>query len=98
LFYRYKGCSCQKGGNIDYDVYRKIKGVELSVLVDLQGLHLSIIVVPANENDLTLYRLTLKNFNIKRPEGSPVNRPSKVTADIIYGSSLFCVDIFIISS
>jgi len=24
---------------------------------------------------------TLKNFNIKRPIGRPVNRPSKVTAD-----------------
>jgi transposase len=56
----------------------------LSVLVDLQGLHLSIIIVPANKNDSTLYVPTLKNFNIKRPVGRPVNRPSKVTADAMY--------------
>ncbi|MGI6043010.1 MAG: transposase [Methanosarcina sp.] len=55
--------------------------MKLSVLVDLQGLPLSIIVVPANKNDSILYIPTLKNFEIKRPVGRPVNRPSKVTAD-----------------
>ncbi|KKG24146.1 transposase, partial [Methanosarcina sp. 2.H.T.1A.6] len=57
---------------------------KISVLVDLEGLPLSIIVVPANENDSTLYVPTLKNFKIQRPIGRPVNRPSKVTADAIY--------------
>lgn len=47
----------------------------------MQGLPLSIIVVPANENDSTLYIPTLKNFKIKRLVGRPVNRPSKMTAD-----------------
>ena len=61
-----------------------MKGIKLSVLVDLQGLPLSIIVVPANKNDSTLYIPTLKNFEIKRPVGRPVNRPSKVTADKMY--------------
>ncbi len=68
------------GKNIGYYGHKKIKGIKLSVLVDLQGLPLSIIVVPANMNDSTLYIPTLKNFNIKRPVGRPVNRPSKVTA------------------
>lgn len=39
----------------------KGKGIKLSVLVDLQGLPLSIIVVPANKNDSTLYNLYLKS-------------------------------------
>ena len=43
-----------------------------------------VIVVPANQNESTLYMLTLKNFKIKRPVGRPVNRPSKVTADGMY--------------
>lgn len=38
----------------------KEKGIKLSVLVDLQGLPLSIIVVPANKNDSTHYNLYLK--------------------------------------
>ena len=58
--------------------------MKLSALVDLQGLPLSIIIVPANKNDSTLYIPTLKNFQIKRHVGRPVNRPSKVTADGIY--------------
>jgi len=66
---------------------QKIKGIKISVLVDLQGLPLSIIVVPANKNDSTLYIPTLKNFNIKRPVGRPVNRPSKVTADAMYDTA-----------
>ncbi|WP_292387696.1 transposase [Methanosarcina sp. UBA5] len=59
----------------------------MSVLVDLQGLHLSIIIVPANKNDSTHYIPTLKNFNIKRPVGRPVNRPSKVTTDAMYDTA-----------
>ena len=58
--------------------------MKLSVLVDLQELPLSIIVVPANQNDSTLYIPTLKNFKIKRPKGRPVNRPLRVTANAIY--------------
>ncbi len=50
-------------------------------MVDLQGLPLITIVVPANMNDSTLYIPTLKNFNIKRHIGRLVNRSSKVTAD-----------------
>nr|WP_052730770.1 IS5/IS1182 family transposase [Methanosarcina horonobensis] len=61
--------------------------MKLSVLVDLQGLPLSIIVVPANENDSTLYIPTLNNFKIKRPVGRPVNRLSKVTADGMYDTT-----------
>ncbi|MGB9939370.1 transposase [Methanosarcina sp.] len=72
---------------MDYDGYKKVKGVKLSVLVDLQGLPLSIIIVPANKNDSTLYIPTLKNFRIKRPIGRPVNRPSKVTADAMYDTA-----------
>ncbi|WP_156161218.1 transposase [Methanosarcina sp. 1.H.A.2.2] len=53
-----------------YDGYKKVKRVKISVLVDLEGLTLSIIVVPANENDSTLYVPTLKNFKIQRPIGS----------------------------
>jgi hypothetical protein len=68
LFYRYKGYSCQKRGNIDYDGYKKVKGVKLSVLVNLQELSLSIIVAPANQNDSTLYIPTIKNFKIRRLE------------------------------
>ena len=45
---------------------------------------MSIIVVPANQNDSTLYIPTLKNFKIKRPKGRPVNRPLRMTADAIY--------------
>ncbi|MGA9189856.1 MAG: transposase [Methanosarcina sp.] len=71
-----------KRGNIAYDGYRKVKGVKLSVLVDLQ-VYLYIIV-PANKNDSTLYIPTLKNFKIKKPVGRPVNRSSEVTADAIY--------------
>ncbi|WP_083755878.1 transposase [Methanosarcina acetivorans] len=67
-----------------YDGHKKVKGIKLSVLVDLQGLPLSIIVVPANKNDSTLYIPSLKNFKIMRPVGRPVNRPSKVTADGMY--------------
>ncbi len=48
---------------------------------------LSIIVVPANKNDSTLYIPTLKNFRIKRSKGRPVNRPSKVTADAMYDTA-----------
>ena len=84
MLYRYKGYSCQKRGNTGYDGYKKVKGVKLSVLVDSQELPLSIIVVPANQNDSTLYIPTLKNFRIRRSKGRPVNRPSKVTADAIY--------------
>ena len=53
----------------------------------MQGLPLSVIIVPANKNDSTLYIPTLKNFNIKRPVGRPVNRPSKVTADGMYDTA-----------
>ena len=53
----------------------------------MQGLPLSIIVVPANKNDSTLYIPTLKNFKIERPVGRPVNRPSKVTADGMYDTA-----------
>jgi hypothetical protein len=87
LFYRYKGYSYQKRGNIGYDGYKKVKGVKLSVLVNLQELPLSIIVAPANQNDSMLYIPTIKNFMIRRPRGRPVNRPSKVTADAIYDTS-----------
>jgi transposase len=87
LLYWYKGYSGQKRGNIGYDGHKKVKGIKLSVLVDLQGLPLSIIVVPANKNDSTLYIPTIKNFNIKRPVGRPVNRPSKVTADGMYDTA-----------
>ncbi|WP_141241809.1 transposase [Methanosarcina spelaei] len=51
-----------------YDGHKKIKGIKISVLVDLQGLNLSIIIVPTNKNDSTLYIPTLKNFNLKRFE------------------------------
>ncbi|MFY9340564.1 MAG: transposase, partial [Methanosarcina flavescens] len=80
MFYRYKGYSCQKRGNIGYDGYKKVKVVKLSVLVNSQELPLSIIIVPANQNDSTLYILTIKNFKIRRPRGRPINRPSRVTA------------------
>ena len=53
----------------------------------MQGLPLSIIVVPANKNDSTLYIPTLKNFKIKRHVGRPVNRPSKMTADGMYDTA-----------
>ena len=53
----------------------------------MQGLPLSIIVVPANKNDSTLYIPTLKNFKIKRPVGRPVTRPSKMTADGMYDTA-----------
>lgn len=53
----------------------------------MKGLPLSIIVVPANKNDSTLYIPTLKNFKIERPVGRPVNRPSKVTADGMYDTA-----------
>ncbi|RPJ66896.1 MAG: hypothetical protein EHM20_17395 [Alphaproteobacteria bacterium] len=69
---------------MDYDGYKKVKGVKLSVLVDLGVLPLSIIVAPANKNNSTLYIPALKNFKIKRSVGRPVNRPSKVTADAMY--------------
>ena len=46
-----------------------------------------IIIVPANKNDSILYIPTLKNFNIKRPVGRPVKRPSKVTADAMYDTA-----------
>jgi transposase len=59
----------------------------LSVLVELQGLPLSLIAIPANRNDTTLYISTLKNFRIKRPMGRPVNRPFKVTADGAYDTA-----------
>jgi hypothetical protein len=53
----------------------------------LKGLPLSIIVVPANKNDSTLYIPTLKNFKIRRPVGRPVTRPSKMTADGMYDTA-----------
>jgi hypothetical protein len=53
----------------------------------LQGLPLSIIVVPENMNDSTLYIPTLKNFKIEKPVGRPVNMPSKVTADGMYDTA-----------
>lgn len=87
MFYRYKGYSYQKRGNIGYDGYKKVKGVKLSVLVDSQELPLSIIIVPANQNDSTLYILTIKNFKIRRPRGRPINRPSRVTADAMYDTA-----------
>jgi hypothetical protein len=49
-----------KKGNIGYDGYKKVKGVKLSFLVDSQALTLSIIIVPANKNESTLYIPTLK--------------------------------------
>ena len=61
-------------GDIGFDGHKKVKGIKLGVLVDLQGLPLSIIVVPANKNDSTLYIPTLKNFKIKRPVGRSVTR------------------------
>ena len=53
----------------------------------MQDIPLSIIIVSANKNDSTLYIPTLKNFNIKRPVGRPVNRPYKVTADAMYDTA-----------
>jgi hypothetical protein len=38
-------------------------------------------------NDSTLYIPTLKNFNIKRPVGRPVNISSIVTADAMYDTA-----------
>jgi hypothetical protein len=65
--------------------HAKVKGVKLSVLVNLQELPLSIIIVPTNQNDSTLYSKlymhTLENFRIKRPKRRTVNRLSGVTAD-----------------
>ena len=40
-----------------YNGYKKVKRIKLIVLVDLQGLFLSFLVVPANKNDSTLYIL-----------------------------------------
>jgi hypothetical protein len=54
-----------KKGIIGFDSHKKVKGIKLSALVDLQGLPLSIINVPANKNDSTLYIPTFKNFKIK---------------------------------
>ncbi|AKB45084.1 hypothetical protein [Methanosarcina vacuolata] len=53
----------------------------------MQGLLLSIIIVPANKNDSTIYIPKLKNFNIKRHVGRPANRHSKVTADAMYDTA-----------
>jgi len=66
---------------------QKIKGIKISVLVDLQGPSLLIIIVPTNKNDSTVYIPTLKNFNIKKPVGRPVNSPSKVTTDTMYDTA-----------
>ena len=52
-----------------------------------QELPLSIIIVPANQNDSTLYIPTIKNFKIRRPRGRPINRPSRVTADAMYDTA-----------
>ncbi len=52
-----------------------------------QELPLSIIIVPANQNDSTLYNPTIKNFKIRRPRGRPINRPSRVTADAMYDTA-----------
>ncbi|MGA9187805.1 MAG: transposase [Methanosarcina sp.] len=68
-----------------YDGHNKVKGIKLSVLVDLQGLPLLLLFL--QKNDSTLYIPTLKNFKIKRPVGRPVNRPSKVTADGMYDTA-----------
>lgn len=81
-----KDIPAKNGGNIGYDSYKKVKGIKLSVLTGLQGLPLSIIVVSANKNDSIICIPTIKNFNIKRPVGRPINRSSKVTADGMYNT------------
>ncbi|PAV13221.1 hypothetical protein ASJ81_00820 [Methanosarcina spelaei] len=76
-----------KNGKISDTTATKIKGIKISVLVDLQGPSLLIIIVPTNKNDSTVYIPTLKNFNIKKPVGRPVNSPSKVTTDTMYDTA-----------
>ena len=44
-----------KRGNIAYDGYRKVKGVKLSVLVDLQGLPLLLLFLQTKMTQLFIY-------------------------------------------
>ena len=76
-----------KKGNIGYNGYKRVKGIKIKCFSRFIGAILSIVVAPANQNNSTLYIPTLKNFKIRRARGRPVNRPSKVTADVIYYTS-----------
>jgi hypothetical protein len=73
----------KKRGNVGYDGYKKVKGIKLSVLVDLQELPLYCCCFCILKMTQRFYILTLRNFKIRRPRGRHVNRPSKVTADAI---------------
>lgn len=73
--------------NIRYDGYKKIKGVKLSFLVNLNGLPLSLNIVPVNHHDSTLYIHTLKNFKIKKHIGRTVDRASKISTDTAYDAT-----------
>lgn len=70
-----------KKGDIGFDVYKKIKGIKLSALVDKYGLPLSVFIAPANVHDSRLYLPTISGFKIEKPIGRPITRPKTIIGD-----------------
>ncbi len=73
-------------GNIGYNGYKKVKGSKISILVDKDGLPLSVALVPANMHDSKTYNPTIEDFKINREAGRPITRPEAINCDCAYDS------------
>lgn len=77
----------QKGGLIDYDRHRRIRGSKISALVDGHGRPLACVIVPANVPDARLYHPTVTAFSIPHAIGYPITRPKEILADVAYDTA-----------
>jgi hypothetical protein len=65
-----------------------VKGskISISILVDKDGLPLSVALFPANIHDSKTYKPTIEGFKIKRDAGRPITRPESINCDCAYDS------------
>ncbi len=80
--HRYQGDSREKGGNIGFDGYKKVKGTKLSALVDRNGLPVACRVAPANIHDSRLFVPTVAAFEIPGTN----EKPTAISANAAYDS------------
>lgn len=69
---------------IGFDGNKKVKGIKISMLTDVNCNPLSSIVAPANIHDSKLYQPTIDGFKIKISQGIPITRPTVVVGDAAY--------------
>ncbi len=63
-----------------------MKGSKISLLVDKDGLPLSVALFPANIHDSKTYKPTIEGFKVNREAGRPITRPESINCDSAYDS------------